>query len=184
MGNSTTAIAMNGTDARAFNMYLTTTATSGTTYGQYVKLTASGAGLEAIGTRSRTVVTAIAGNAHGVHNSLELGTSAGSVTGLGTATRANIIVPDRAVAAGTYYGMMAEIYPAGNTAALPANSNACLGINLQAGTAMDLVGNAIAFSGTDGSGKMIYTHAPTTLSGSVRILVNGVARYLPFYTTP
>lgn len=183
MGSSTNALAMNGVDAKALNMNITTDATSGTTYAQYNKLTASGAGLEAIGTRARSIVTAAAGNAHGAHNSLEFGTSAGNVTGLGTATRANIVVPNRAISAGTYYGVMAEIYPSGNTAALPANSNACLGINAQAGTAMDLVVNAISFSGTAGSGKMIYTHAPTNLEGSIRILVNGVVKYLPYYTT-
>jgi hypothetical protein len=48
---------------------------------------------------------------------------------------------------------------------------------------MDLVANAIAVNGTDGSGKMIYTHAPTTLAGSIRVLINGVAKYIPFYST-
>jgi hypothetical protein len=79
--------------------------------------------------------------------------------------------------------MMAEIYTGGNTSALPSTSNACLGISLKAGTAMDLVGNAIAFSGTNGDGKMIFTGAPVTLEGSVRILVNGAVKYLPYYST-
>jgi hypothetical protein len=158
---------------------------SGTSYGHYVRLDATGAGAEHIAGRSKTLVKAAGiGNAHGRHDTLELDTSAGAVTGLGTGHRGNLVVPDRAIAAGTYYGAMAEIYALGNTAALPSLSNACLGINLQPGTAMDLVGNAISFTGTDGSGKMIYTHAPTTLAGSMRILVNGAIKYLPFYTTP
>jgi hypothetical protein len=182
VGNSTTSVALES-GGKGISAYVSNASTSGEVYGIYTKMTGTGAGAEFIGSRARSVISAAAGNAHGAHNSLEFGTSAGNVTGLGTAHRANIIVPNRAIAAGTYYGVMAEIYPSGNSSALPANSNACLGINAQPGTAMDLVANAIAFSGTDGSGKMIYTHAPTTLEGSIRILVNGVAKYLPFYTT-
>jgi len=158
--------------------YFTTAATSGETYARYHKLTATGAGGEAIAGRDRLVLSAIVANAHGAHDSLEV-SSTGRVSGLGTAIRGNIIISDTAVAAGTYYGILAEIFASGNTSALPSASNACLGINLQPGTAIDLVGNAIAFSGTDGSGKMIYTHNPgNTFSGSIRILVNGAVRYL------
>jgi hypothetical protein len=163
--------------------YWTSAATSGTTYGWKNTLTGTGIGAEFIGGRDRCILTAAAGNAHGYHGTLEV-KNTGYVSGMGTGIRGNIVFgTDTAVAAGTYYGMLAEIYAIGNTCALPATSNACLGINLQAGTAMDLVGNAISFSGTDGSGKMIYTHAPTTLAGSIRILVNGVVKYLPYYTT-
>lgn len=183
IGNSSNSVNLDQTNAKGISAYFASANTSGEDYASYVKLAATGAGVEAIGSRARSVISAAAANAHGAHNSLELGTSAGSVTGLGTATRANIIVPDRAVSAGTYYAMMAEIYTGGNTSALPANSNACLCLNVVAGTAMDLVANAIAVNGTNGSGKMIYTHAPTTLEGSIRILVNGVAKYLPYYTT-
>lgn len=42
---------------------------------------------------------------------------------------------------------------------------------------------AISFASADGSGKTIYTHVPTTLEGSIKVLVNGVAKYIPFYTT-
>lgn len=183
LGNASNSIALE-TGGKGVSSYVSNVATSGETYAIYAKNTGTGAGAETIGSRARAVISAAASNAHGSHDSLELGSSTGNVTGLGTAHRANIIVPNRAVAAGTYYGVLAELYPSGNTAALPANSNACLGINAQPGTAMDLVANAISFSGTDGTGKMIYTHAPTTLEGSIRILVNGVAKYLPFYTTP
>lgn len=184
IGTSASPIAHNTADAMGTKMYISSSATSGTTYGNYIRVDSTGAGSEAIATRGKTLLKAAGiGNAHGAHDTLELDTSAGAVTGLGTGHRANIVVANRAVATGTYYGAMAEIYPLGSSAALPASSNACLGINAQPGTAMDSVVNAISFSGTDGSGKMIRTAAPTTLSGSIRILVNGVARYLPFYTT-
>lgn len=183
IGNASTSIPINAVDEMGSMVYCSTTATSGTNYAQYVKLTSTGAGAEVIGGRTKAVINAASANAHGVHHSLELGTSAGNVTGLGTAIRGNIVLPNRAISAGTYYGMMAEIYAGGNTSALPAGSNACLGINLQPGTAIDLVGNAISFSGTNGDGKMIFTGAPVTLEGSVRILINGAVKYLPYYST-
>ena len=183
-GTSASPIAMNTASQLGQASYYSTTATSGTTYGNYVRLDVSGAGVEAIAGRSKTLLKiASVGNAHGRHDTLELDTSAGNVTGLGTGHRANLVVADRAIAAGTYYGAMAEIYALGNTAALPAGSNACLGINLQAGAAMDLVGNAISYSGTAGKGKMIYAVTPSTIGGSIRVLVNGVVSYLAYYTT-
>lgn len=184
IGTTLVPIALNTAGQSGIKTFFSTTATSDTTYGMYMRLDANAAVSEAIAGRFKTLLTvASATNAHGGHTTLELDTSAGNVTGLGTGFRGNLVVANRAVAAGTYYGVLAEIYALGNTTALPAASNACLGINLQPGTAIDLVGNAISFSGTDGDGKMIYTHAPSTLEGSVRILVNGVAKYLPYYTT-
>lgn len=184
IGVSSTPIAMNTANQIGRASFISTTATSGTTYIDYARLDVSGAGLEAIAGRSKVLLkVASVGNAHGRHDTLELDTSAGNVTGLGTGHRANLVVADRAVAAGTYYGAMAEIFALGNTAALPALSNACLGINLQAGTAMDLVGNAISFGGTSGKGKMIYGVTPTTIGGSIRVLVNGAIMYLAYYTT-
>lgn len=183
IGSSGTPKPMNTADMRLYQRYCSTAATSGTTYIDYARLDVSGAGVEGIAGRRKTLLTAAGvGNAHGGHDTLELDTSAGSLTGLGTGLRGNVVVADRAVATGTYYGVMAEIFPLGNTAALPAGSNAALGINANAGTAMDLVANAISFSGTDGSGKMIYTNADSdAAAGSIRILVNGAIKYLRFY---
>jgi len=179
-GTSASPLAINTADDCGLKAYFSSTATSGTTYGHYLRLDSNGAGQEAIAGRFKTLLKkASIGNAHGMHGTLETDTSAGNVTGLGTGIRGNLVCADRAVAAGTYYGVLAEIYPLGNTAALPAASNACLGINLQAGTAMDLVGNAISFSGTDGTGAMIDASSVTpTYVGSIRILVNGATRYL------
>ena len=164
--------------------YYTTANATGTTYGHYILLTSTGgAAAEAIAARGKVYLsTAATANAHGYHATLEMDTSAGNVTGLGTGLRGNVVVPERVIAAGTYYGVLAEIYANGNTGALPAGSNAAIGINVQPGTAMDLVGNLIAFAGTDGSTKPIYTHgAGNTSSGSIRILVNGAKKFLRFY---
>jgi hypothetical protein len=182
IGTSASNEAMNTANAKGQSVYISTSATSGTTYGRYNKLTASGAGVEAIANRDYCKVTAAAANAHGNHTSLDV-SSTGYVTGLGTVVRANLLVSNTVVPQGTYYGVLAEIYPAGTSSALPTASNACLGINAVAGTAMDAVVNAISFGGTDGTGCMIYTHAITmgaTGAGGIRILVNGVKRWIPF----
>jgi len=183
VGNSTTPMALTVADKVGHNKFYSTAMTSGTNYGDYSRMDASGVGVEAIAGRSKTLLKAAGvGNAHGRHDTLEMDTSAGAITGLGTGHRGNVVVPDRAIATGTYYGAMAEIYPLGNSAALPSGSNACLGINAQPGTAMDLVVNAISFGGTDGAGKMIVsaTDASPDWTGSIRILVNGAKRYIHF----
>jgi hypothetical protein len=167
--------------------YFTSGGVSGETYARYNKLVATAAGTgEFIAGRDRTVLSAAVSNAHGVHDSLEV-SSTGYVTGLGTAVRGNVVVTNTAVPAGTYYGVLAEIYASGNTSALPAASNACLGINLQAGTAMDAVGNAISFSGTSSATSMVDSHnlaiaSLGNITSSVRVLVNGAVRYIPLVT--
>ena len=168
-------------DARGSNSYFTSAATSGTTYGRYHYLAGTGAGAEFIGGRDKVVLSAAAGNAAGNHSTVEV-TSTGYATGLCAGVRGNIVfATDTVVPNGTYYGVMAELYPAGNTSALPTASNACLGLNIQTGTALDLVGNFISFSGADASTKGIYTHNPgNTFSGAIKILVNGAKRWLYF----
>jgi hypothetical protein len=157
--------------------------TSGAAYGDYIQMKATAAGTQTVVThRARAYLTAAGiGNAYASHDTLELDTDAGAITGLGCGERGNIVVPNRAVATGTWYGVMAEIYPLGTSAALPANSNACLGISAPTSTAMNAVVNAISFSGADGTGNMIYTHtAAPTVTGYIRILVNGAIRWIPF----
>jgi hypothetical protein len=178
---SAAPLAINTANDIGLATYWSTSATSGTTYGRYNKLTASGIGVEAIGGRDRVILTAAAGNAHGVHHTLEV-TSTGYVTGLGTAVRGNIVFgTDTVVPAGTYYAVMGEIYAAGNVSSMP-TSNACLCCSVPAGTEIDKVANAIAFSGTDSATSMIYsaTDATPDWTGSIRILVNGAIRYLHF----
>jgi hypothetical protein len=182
-GSTGTPCPINTADDKGVALYFSSTATSGTTYGEYIRLDGNGAGAEFIGGRRKVLLGAAAGNAHGGHDTVEV-TSTAYVTGLCTGVRGNIVfATDTAVANGTYYGVMAELYPAGATSALPAASNACLCCSVPTGTALDLVANAIAFNGADGSGKMIYTHAPTTLAYAIKIRINGVKAYLGAYTT-
>jgi hypothetical protein len=181
-GSTGTPVTLSTADDKAEAYYYTASATSGTTYGQYIRIDGAGAGSEVIAGRHKVLLTlAAVGNAHGHHATLEMDTSAGHITGLGTGLRGNVVVPNRAIAAGTYYGVMAEIYPLGTSAALPAGSNACLAISCPTSTAMDAVANAISFSGGDDTTSMIHTHTSApTVTGYIRILVNGAVRYLTF----
>jgi len=169
------------TDERGTNNYYTSAATSGTNYARYTYLAGTGIGAEFIAGRDKCVLSAIAGNAHGNHSTVEV-TSTGRVTGLCTGVRGNIVfATDTAVTGGTYYGVMAELFPAGNTSALPTASNACLCCSVPTGTALDLVANAFSFAGADGTGKMIYTHtAGGTQHGTIRVIINGVKKWIPF----
>lgn len=183
VGTSAVPLAMNTADAKAYQRYYSSTATSGTTYVTYDYLSALGAGQEAIACRDKVLVGATGvGQAYGNHSTVETATSAGTITGQCAGLRSNLVVANRDHGGGgTYFGVLAEIFPLGNTAALP-TSNACLGIQSVAGTAMDAVANAIGFYGTDGSGKMIYTNADAdTATGSIRITINGAVKYLRFY---
>jgi hypothetical protein len=171
-------------DAKGLETFWTSAATSGTTYGWKNTLTGAGIGAEFIGGRDRCILTAAAGNGYGYHGTLEV-KNTGYVSGQGAGIRGNIVFStDTVVANGTYYGVLAEIFPIGNTGKLPAGSNAVLGINAQSGTASDLVVNAMAFNGADGTGKMLYTHSITvgaTAITSIRVLVNGVVGYMYVY---
>jgi hypothetical protein len=180
-GSTGTPNPINTADDKGVAFYFSSTATSGTTYGQYTRLDASGVGVEAIAGRSKVMLSGAAGNAHGHHATVEV-TSTGYATGLCTGVRGNIVfTTDTVVPYGTYYGVMGEIFPAGATSALP-TSNACLCCSAPTGSALNDVVNAIAFEGADGSGHMVYTNADTdTAAGSIRILVNGAAKYLRFY---
>lgn len=182
VGTSSVPMPINAVGAIGYERRYSSTVTSGGTYGEYTQLEVLGAGTNTmIAGRSRVMLSIDGvGNAYGRHDTLELSTSAGAITGLGVGHRGNVVVANRAVATGTWYGVMGEIFPLGNTAALP-TSNAALCANIQPGTAMDLVGNLMAFGGTDGSTKPIYTHNPgNTFSGSIRILVNGAIKHLYF----
>lgn len=166
-----------------YEKWYTTSITSGASQADYTRLDVTAAGTQTcLAGRSKVMLTANgAGNAYGEHDTLETDTAAGTITGLGCGVRGNLVIANRAHGTGTWYGVFAEIFALGNSAALPANSNAALGLNVLPGTAMDLVGNSISFAGTDGSTKPIYTHNPgNTFTGSIRILVNGAIRYLYF----
>lgn len=166
--------------------YYSTIATSGTTYGNYTRLDVSGAGVEGIAGRSKTLVkVAGVGNAHGRHDTLELDTLTGSVLGLATGHRANLVLPARAVLGGNYFGAMSEIYipPSGDMSGVTKCAIHEFSTGNQDATAEKTIKNAFSFdTGSTGTGNMIYIHAVTlgaTGAGSIRVLVNGTAYWIP-----
>jgi hypothetical protein len=163
------------------------TATTGTTYGQYIGLECTSAA-EHIPIRGRAYLTGTTGNAHGGHFTLEDDATSGKITGLGTGCRMNWVLGDAAQEAnGTYYGAMAEIYCSGSSSTPAAVTRyACLAIGVGGdATGAATVLNAIDFynAGTDGTGKMIYTHSHVQgdAAGSIRVLINGTAKYIKFW---
>jgi hypothetical protein len=149
----------------------------------YLRYDAAGAGTyECV--RGLLVLTAEAANARGGSFSL-VASDTGYITGSGSAVHARLEIADAAVPAnGTYYGALVDLFGDGASSSLAAVTKyAILGIAATGhATFIDTVKNAIAFDGGSGAGNMIV--AGTTLGtagGSIRILVNGVVKYLPFY---
>jgi len=103
---------------------LQTTATSGSCRGIYNRLYMSGAGADGESLRSYTDVVGVAlTTAHGAHITLGFGesTTKGSITGLGAAVRAQLGIPDAAMASGgTYAACQPEIYSFGENSAVSA----------------------------------------------------------------
>jgi hypothetical protein len=187
VGTSSVPITIDTPDEKGLAGYFSTLAASGTTYAQYFRLDVLAAGLEAIAGRSK-VLLKIAGvaNAHGRHDTLELDTSAGSVTGLATGHRANLVLPARALpAGGEYFGAMSEIYiPAsGSVAAVTRAAIHEFSTGGQDATAEKTVKNWVSIdTGSTGTGNMVVTatDASPDWTGSIRIIVNGTPRYLHF----
>jgi hypothetical protein len=97
-------------DKNFLGFYLESSATSGTSRGQYLKLKLSGgAGGEAGRFFTTNESNTPADTVNGVHNSLSFGTTVGNVTGLGNASRNTVHIPGRAIN-GTINGVMSEFY--------------------------------------------------------------------------
>ena len=183
---SAAPLALNSADAVGIGNWISSTATSGTTYGHYVRVDSNGVGQEAIAGRFKVLLKKAAiGNAHGAHCTLETDTSAGSVSGVGSGLRANLVVAGRIIPTGTYHGLVAEIYlPASGSLALCGQSSV-LQICTTGGnaTAEKTVPAMISFDTlSTGTGNLIVeaTDASPDWTGSIKILVNGNLRYLHY----
>jgi hypothetical protein len=168
---------------RGVNAFYTTTATSDTSYGMYLRLDSYGAGVEAIAGRFKTLLTTgAAQQAHGIHGTLEYGAT-GNTVDVGSGIKGNFVVNGRIITGGECYGMISEIYY--NTSGSTASVRHALLCLSAAGdtTGMATCKNAIAFVGSTGTGNMIYVTPDTDAASacSVRVLVNGVAYYMHLY---
>ena len=181
-GSTGTPNPINTADDKGLALYFSSSATSGTTYGEYLRLDSTGAGVEAIAARYKTLLTTgAAQQAHGIHGTLEYGAT-GNVADVGSGIKGNFVVNGRIITGGECYGMIAELYynTTGSTASVT-HAPLCISVAGDA-TGMATCKNAIAFVGSAGSGNMIYTATDThqTYLGSIRILVNGAVRYLHY----
>lgn len=188
-GTSTYPLVNSTADKNFMGYWVQSSATSGTSRGQYVRLYLSGgAGGEAI--RGYTTVSndTPVDTVNGAHLSLSFGASAGNVTGEGQAMRATLHIPNRTLG-GTTAAIKAELYADGTTSSSAALSNGAFIRCVAAGdatgvaAAVDTTGYFISIDGlTANSGKMFRVAAPTTLAASLRCRVGATTYYLPLYS--
>lgn len=164
-----------------------TTATSGASRGLYWRHEFAGAGTgTGEGLRFNTILNADIASCSGGSSTLTLKSGA-SVTGECAGFSQGLTVPDEAIAAnGGYYGGTTEIYCGGSSSSLAAATRYAVHRFRTAGdgTGQDAVKNMLAFeANTDGSGNSIYTngHDAGNAAGSIRVLINGSAKYMKFW---
>jgi hypothetical protein len=115
-GTSSQKITSSLADIKFIQAYLESSATSGDNRGMYLRTYYTGAGGGGDALRVYADVSVAAANVFGAHISLGLGESTvgGKVTGLGVGVRAQLGLPNVALASGgTYAALMAEIYSFG-----------------------------------------------------------------------
>jgi hypothetical protein len=124
---------------------------------------------------------------HGVHNSISVSGAAATITGLGCANRATVMVPDQEIGTGTITAVQAEWYAEGDASAAsgsPKSFIRCVvggdatGVTtLQTDLClMDLAGVTVNVAGTGGicdalAGDVAATHV-------LKILIGGVPYYI------
>ena len=114
-GTSTVQPEDNTADKNWLQFYLKSSATTGTSRGMYLRLYLSaGAGGEAARIFTTVSNAAPADTVNGAHVSLSFGSSAGNVTGLGTASRNTLHLGNRSMT-GTLAAVQAEIYADGSS---------------------------------------------------------------------
>jgi hypothetical protein len=159
--------------------YITGSATTGTYRNIYSKLfLTGGAGGEAGRFYTEVSAAAPVDTCNGVHATLGFGASAGNITGLGTAGRFTVMIPNRALT-GTVAGLQSELYceDTGSTSSGNINFFRCV-IDGNA-TGIDLVGvvaNLFNISGPAamiGDTAMVRTNTNAATHG-IRCIINGV----------
>ena len=183
-GDSTTPYTDTNTgiaDKNFFGFWVKSTATSGTTRANYTRLyLSSGAGGEA-GRFFTTVENAApADTCNGIHSSINFGSSAGNITGLGTALRATFHVPNRSLT-GTTAAVQAEFYSDGASSAIGGTTSVIRAVNdgnASGKASVDSNANLLELSGfTAGSGKL--WESAGTVGQSLKVVSSGSNFYIP-----
>ena len=171
--------------AKFLELRCRTTATSGDNRLAYLRYDVAGAGAGGECLRAYTAMTAAGSTCPGAHVSLDV-SATGYITGLGAGVRGQLYVTGIVPAGGTYYGMMAEMYfdPSATIAAPTEHAILAIQANGDATAAATCL-NAISFVGgaASGGGQMISPGSSmSTVTGTIRVLINGAVRYIPYYS--
>lgn len=175
------------TSKEALRWNFSSAATGGTIRGEDVRLTLSaGAGGEAIRAYLTVGSNTPADTVNGIHSSLGFSASAGNVTGLGTAIRGNVLVPNRTLG-GTIAGVQGELWADGDDSDVSAGScfRAVIGGTSATGKAamedsaflfdIDTGSNAEGNMVSDVGGEPTWTDA----THKIRVRCNGTTMYIP-----
>jgi len=183
--------ASNSTASKNFlSFYLNHSNTSGDNRGMYLRTYFSGAAGSGDCARIFATINAVGvANVTGAHISLNLAANTYSITGQAIACRATLHVPNAAlVAGGTYAALQAEVYLDGTSSdPRTATQFSLMRLIIDGGNAaaqakvlnlMSLV-NIPADSG----GAQMYSPGTSmgTVEGTLRILLNGTAKFIPVY---
>ncbi len=186
-GSSSSQISTASADKNFLGFWVSSSAASGTARGMYLRLyLTGGSGGEAVRAFTTVSNNAPADTVNGAHISLNFGASAGNITGLGTAVRATLHVPNRSLG-GTAAAVQAELYTDGASSALGGlTSFLRLVADGDGKAAIDTSGYLFELAGlTPATGKLCYVHtgtAPANTNGSLRVRIGGTAYYIMLYS--
>jgi hypothetical protein len=172
-------------DKKFVNIYTESTATSGDSRLAYLRHYLGGAGGSGEALRAFTTVdVADVANAHGAHISTSFASGA-DITGQATGVRSTLHVPNAALSAGTYSAGISEVYHDGTSSSLAGTTTHAIHRFLAAGdgTGKATLVNVFSFEGlaTDSSaGKPLHTGNTLTVAGGIRVIIDGVAQYIPY----
>jgi hypothetical protein len=172
-------------DTKMMDLRGKTTATSGDNRLIYARYEMAGAGGGGEALRAFSALTAANGTAHGSHLSLNV-SDTGYVTGLGAGMRGQLYVTAAVPAGGTYYAALAEMYFDASASIASATAHAILAVHADGNAAAAATClNAISFKGgaSSSGGQMISPGTSMgTVTGTIRVLINGVVAYIPYYS--
>lgn len=190
-GTSSNKATTSTADKKFVSLYTNSSATSGDSRGIYVRHYLSGAGGSGEALRAYTTVNvASVATAHGAHISLDMGATTYSITGQGIACRCTLHVPNAAmVAGGTYAALQAEIYLDGTSSDPRTTTQFSImrfiidGGNAAAQAKVLNLMSLVNIPADSGGGQMFSPGTSMgTVTGTLRILIDGAIRYIPVYS--
>lgn len=194
LGTSSGRAQVNAASRNFLSFFFENFATSGDNRGMYLRLYHSGAGGGGEAARIFTTVNDVAAaTVHGAHISLNFA-STGTVTGQGIASRNTLHLANQALASNvTLAATQSEIYCDGSDSD-PGDSTLLSFQRFVLGGHADGVADVISSTNSvlfdvqgvaasgDGVNGLFRTVAPTTLAGSLKVLIGSTLYYLPLYS--